>query len=101
MHENDRRFRSRVFSDVDPVLIPLHNSLLVDHHSLRKGCRLTTELGSWAGDADVDPGKRSCRPGLPQRLSRRAPPPAVFRPPPVPALQKMYGISLQVRAMYS
>jgi hypothetical protein len=32
MHQNDRRFLSRVFSDVDPVLIPLYESLWVDHH---------------------------------------------------------------------
>ncbi len=40
MHQNDGRFLSRVFSDVDPVLIPLYESLLVDHHSLGKGWRL-------------------------------------------------------------
>ena len=31
---NDRRFRARVVSNVDPVLVPLHKSLLVDHRSL-------------------------------------------------------------------
>jgi hypothetical protein len=30
-----------MFSDVDPVLVLLHESLLVDHHSLRKGLHLT------------------------------------------------------------
>jgi len=34
VHENDRRFRPRVVSDVDPVLVPLNKSLLVGHHSL-------------------------------------------------------------------
>ena len=34
VHENDRRFRPGVVSDVDPVLIPLNKSLLVGHHSL-------------------------------------------------------------------
>src|SRR5512135_2415079 len=41
MHQNDRWFRARVVSDIDPVLVPLHKSLLVDHHSLRKGCHPT------------------------------------------------------------
>jgi hypothetical protein len=36
MHQDDRRFRTRVFSDVDPVSVPLHESLLVGHHSLGK-----------------------------------------------------------------
>src|SRR5262245_53804251 len=34
VHENDRRFRPGVISDVDPVLVPLNKSLLVGHHSL-------------------------------------------------------------------
>ena len=36
VHHNDRRFRPRVVSNVDPVLVPLHKSLLVDHRSLWK-----------------------------------------------------------------
>jgi hypothetical protein len=42
MHQNDRRFLSRVFSDVDPMLVPLYENLLVDHHSLRKGWQLVS-----------------------------------------------------------
>src|SRR5215475_11194907 len=34
VHENDRRFRPRVISDVDPVLVPLNKRFLVGHHSL-------------------------------------------------------------------
>ena len=34
VHENDRRFRPRVISDVDPVLAPPNESFLVGHHSL-------------------------------------------------------------------
>jgi hypothetical protein len=37
---DERRFLSRIFSEVNPVLIPLYESLLVDHHSIRKGWRL-------------------------------------------------------------
>src|SRR5215467_1438411 len=40
MHQNDRRFLSRMISNVDPMLIPLYESLLVDHFSLRKEWRL-------------------------------------------------------------
>src|SRR5262245_2394071 len=36
MHENDRRSRPWVVPDVDPVLVPPHNALLVGHHSLRR-----------------------------------------------------------------
>ena len=36
MHHNDRRFRPRVVSNVDSVLLPLHESLFVDHRSLWK-----------------------------------------------------------------
>jgi hypothetical protein len=41
MHQNDRRFCSRVIPDVDPMVVPLYKSLLVDHHSLWKECRPT------------------------------------------------------------
>src|SRR5215472_18318056 len=41
MHQNDRRFRSRMVADVDPVSVPLHKRLLVDHHSLRTWHRAT------------------------------------------------------------
>src|SRR6516164_11671923 len=34
VHENDRRSRSRVVPDVDPVLVPAHNGLLIGHHFL-------------------------------------------------------------------
>jgi hypothetical protein len=37
MHQNDRRFLPRMLSDVDPMLIPRHESLLVDHQVLRTG----------------------------------------------------------------
>src|SRR5437667_399082 len=43
MHQNDRRFRSRMVADVDPVLVPLHNRLLVDHHSLRTEWHRTSD----------------------------------------------------------
>ena len=36
LHLYDRRFCPRVVSNVDPVLVPRHKSLLVDHRSLRK-----------------------------------------------------------------
>ena len=49
MHQNDCWFLSRVFSDVDPVLIPLYESLLVDHHSLRKGWHLTPGISRALG----------------------------------------------------
>ena len=50
MHENDRRFRPRVVSDVDPVFVPLNKSLLVDHYYLEDGVshersRLSFECG--------------------------------------------------------
>src|SRR5262249_18364897 len=41
VHQNDRWFRPRLVPDVDPVSVPLHKSLLVDHHSLGKDCRRT------------------------------------------------------------
>jgi hypothetical protein len=44
MHQNDRRFLSRLFSDVEPILVPLYESLFVDHHSLRKGWHITLQL---------------------------------------------------------
>src|SRR5215475_12957487 len=44
MHENDRRFRAGVVSDVDPVLVPLNKSLLVGHQSLRKESHITIAL---------------------------------------------------------
>jgi hypothetical protein len=34
VHENDRRFRSGVISDVDPVVVPPNKSFLVGHHFL-------------------------------------------------------------------
>ena len=34
VHENDRRFRPRAVSKIDPVLVPLNKSLLVGHHYL-------------------------------------------------------------------
>src|SRR5215471_21799981 len=37
MHQDDRRFLSRIFSDEDPVFIPLYEGLLVSHHFLRNG----------------------------------------------------------------
>jgi hypothetical protein len=39
MHQNDRRFRAWVVSDVNPVLVPRHKSLLVAHHSLGRECQ--------------------------------------------------------------
>jgi hypothetical protein len=42
VHQNDRRFRPRMVADVDLVSVPLHKSLLVDHHSLWKQCHLRT-----------------------------------------------------------
>src|SRR5262245_4484154 len=44
VHHNDRRFRPRVVSNVDPVMVPLHKSLLVDHRSLGKESHRTTKL---------------------------------------------------------
>src|SRR5262249_4644953 len=44
VHENDRRFRPRVISDVDPVLVPLNKSLLVGHHSLGTECHITDRV---------------------------------------------------------
>src|SRR5262249_35568740 len=44
MHENDRRFRAGVVSDVDPVLVSLNKSLLVGHQSLRKESHITIAL---------------------------------------------------------
>ena len=41
VHENDRRFRPRVVSDVDPMVIPLNKSLLVGHHYLGTECYAT------------------------------------------------------------
>src|SRR5262249_19162885 len=36
VHQNDRRIRPRVVTDVDPVLVPPHESLLVSHRCLGK-----------------------------------------------------------------
>src|SRR6516225_7836146 len=41
VHENDRRFRSRVVSDVDPVVVPLNQSLLVGHLYPGTECHIT------------------------------------------------------------
>jgi hypothetical protein len=51
MHQNDRRFLSRVFPDVDPMLIPQYESFSVVHHFLRK---------ERAPDVRVHPGSQSC-----------------------------------------
>src|SRR4029453_11912772 len=48
VHENDRRFRPGVISDVDPVLVPLNKSFLVDHHSLRTGRRAADKPDEFA-----------------------------------------------------
>jgi hypothetical protein len=52
MHQNDRRFLSRMISNVDPMLIPLYESLLVDHFSLRKEWRLNAWDQLRAGASD-------------------------------------------------
>src|SRR5215831_3209595 len=52
MHQNDRRFLSRMISNVDPMLIPLYESLLVDHFSLRKEWRLNAWDQLCAGASD-------------------------------------------------
>src|SRR6476661_4010147 len=74
VHENDRRLRSRVVSDVDPVLVALNKSLLVGHHALGTECHLTEreplyliELHSvWQSKrklaATADPGARGADP---------------------------------------
>src|SRR5215472_14633587 len=41
MHQDDRRFLSRIFSNEDPMFIPLYESLLVSHHFLRNGRHLS------------------------------------------------------------
>jgi hypothetical protein len=48
VHENDRRFRPRVISDVDPVLVPLNKSFLVSHHSLGTERRAADKPGEFA-----------------------------------------------------
>src|SRR6516225_2140587 len=55
MHENDRRFHPRVVPDVDPVLVPPHNALVVGHYSLRTGCHLTWDLRDDVGFTVPDP----------------------------------------------
>src|SRR5215470_6698862 len=52
MHQNDRRFLSRMISNVDPMLIPLYESLLVDHFCLRKERRLNAWDQLRAGASD-------------------------------------------------
>src|SRR5262249_6046144 len=42
MHQDDRRALPRVVPDVDPMLVPLYESLLVVHHSLGKDCQRTS-----------------------------------------------------------
>jgi len=42
MHQDNRRFFSRIFSDEYPMFIPLYESLLVSHHFLRNGCHLSS-----------------------------------------------------------
>src|SRR6516162_2214413 len=44
VHENDRRSRPGVVPDVDPVLVPPHNGVLVGHGSLPTECHLTPEV---------------------------------------------------------
>jgi hypothetical protein len=41
MHQDDRRLLSRIFSDEDPVFIPLYERLLVSHHFLWNGRHLS------------------------------------------------------------
>jgi hypothetical protein len=57
MHQNDRRFLSRVFSNVDPVLVPLYESLLVDNHSDRSNSQRSGGLAKPHIDQAL-PGRR-------------------------------------------
>ena len=51
MHQNDRWLLSQVFSNVDPVSIPLYESLLIGDHSLRKEvASARDELCAWVSE---------------------------------------------------
>jgi hypothetical protein len=47
MHQDDRRFFSRVVSNVDAVRMPLDESVVVDHDVIRKGSRDVAALAQW------------------------------------------------------
>src|SRR5262249_4245638 len=74
VHQHDRRFLARVVADVDAVSVPLHESLLVGHRSLRKGYHLaTTAYLPEPLKLARNSGKQSCSLGQFQRLARRIP----------------------------